>query len=92
MKKIKDEIKFIYVELKKTFSDEPSFFSSKRIERMILFVTALIASNFWFWTHYPNLTVSEVVLYISTHLGFAGYTMAQTQKEKLKKKEDENKH
>lgn len=91
---IYNEIVFIYTEVKKSFSSEKSFFSSKRIERAILFVTALTASNVWFWSHYPNLDVNEVSLYVGLHLGFAGYTMATTQKEKKfnksKPKEDEN--
>jgi hypothetical protein len=82
IKSIIDEIKFIYTEVKLSFSGEPSFFSSKRIERMLLFMTALTASNVWFWSHYPNLDVNEVSLYIGLHLGYAGYTMAATQKEK----------
>ena len=77
------EITFLYTEIKKSFSSsDSSYFSSKRIERMILFITALVTSNVWFWTHYPDLDINEMSLYIGLHLGFAGYTMATTQKEK----------
>ena len=77
-----NEIVFVYTELKKTLSNEPSFFSSKRIERAILFLTAIVTSNVWFWSHYPNLDVNEIALYIGIHLGYAGFTMSQSQKEK----------
>ena len=91
-KGISSEISFLYTELKKTFSNQPSFFSSKRIERALLFITAVTASNVWFWSHYPNLDVNEISLYVGLHLGFAGYTMATIQKEKKsnKKNEDDN--
>lgn len=89
-KSIFDEISFLYTEIKKTFSSEPSFFSSKRIERALLFLTAIIASNVWFWSHYPNLDVNEISLYIGLHLGFAGYTMATIQKEKKFKSKSDN--
>lgn len=89
MKKIGAEIKFLYTEIKKSFSNEPSYFSSKRIERALLFVSAITASNVWFWTHFPNLDVSEVVFYVGTHLAYAGYTMVQTQKEKKLKLEED---
>lgn len=82
LKKIRSEIFFIYVELKKTFSNEPSYFSSKRIERAMLFLTAIISSNAWFWYNFKTLEREDIAAYIILHLGFAGYTMRQTQKEK----------
>jgi Ca2+/Na+ antiporter len=90
MKKLKEEIVFVYCELKKTFSNEPSYFSSKRIERSFLFMSALTAANYWFWTHVANLTYSEVIAFIATLLGFAGYTMATTQKEKKLKNQNKD--
>ena len=90
-RRLREEVIFIYEEVKKSFSNEPSYFSSKRIERAILFMTALIASNVWFWTHYPDLTYGEIIAYVSVHLGFAGYTMYQTEKGKNNKnKTNEN--
>lgn len=77
-----DEVSFVYAELKKTFSNEPSYFSSKRIERALLFLSALAMANRWFWTHVSNLGYAEAIAYWSALLAFAGYTMHQTQKEK----------
>jgi hypothetical protein len=91
MKVIKDEIVFLYTEVKKTLSNEPSYFSSKRIERALLFITALTSANYWFWTHVTNLAYSEVIAFSATLLGFAGYTMATTQKEKRLNKENKSK-
>ena len=95
-KTIGNEAVFIYVELKKTFSNEPSYFSSKRIERMLLFVSALCTINYWVWKNIDTIPYDEVLAVIITLLGFAGYTMVQTQREKpkpkneTKLKEDEN--
>ena len=80
-----NEIVFVYVELKKTFSNEPSYFSSKRIERAILFLSALLSANYWFYTHVEELTYEMCIAFVIMLLGFAGYTMSQTQKEKKNK-------
>tara|TARA_R110000782_G_scaffold223453_1_gene310412 strand:+ start:64 stop:393 length:330 start_codon:yes stop_codon:yes gene_type:complete len=85
---IKNEIIFLYTEIKNTFSDKPSSLSSKRIERMLLFMTALIASNAWFWTHHASLNAQDLCLYLATNLGYAGFTLVQSQKEKKPIKED----
>lgn len=88
-----NEVSFLYTELKKSFSDEQSYFSSKRIERMLLFTTALVASNVWFWHKYPDLDVNEIVFYVVTHLGYAGYLVTKTESAKKNKsitKEDES--
>ena len=88
MKKLITEIKWVYQELKKTFSNEESYFSSKRIERMLLFVSAMLAANYWFYTHVESLTYEMCIAFVIVLLGFAGYTMSQTQKEKQVKKDD----
>lgn len=88
-KAVGDEITFLYVEIKKSFSNEPSFFSSKRIERYLFVMTALWAGNYWLVTHVDALTYEMIIAYCALWLGFAGYSMTTTQKEK-KNKEDDN--
>lgn len=78
------ELTFVYVELKKTFSNEPSFFSSKRIERFLFVITALWAGNYWIYTHVDLLTYEMIIAFCALWLGFAGYSMNTTQKEKKK--------
>lgn len=90
-----EEIVFIYTELKKSFSGEDSFFSSKKIERALFVITAVTAANYWFYTHVETLTYEMVIAFCAMFLGFAGYSMATTQKEKkfnktIKKDEDTN--
>ena len=80
--KIKNEFVFLYFELKKTFSNEPSFFSSKRIERVLFVLTALITFHVWFWKHVNKLTYEEVIACTVMWLGFAGYSMHKSDKEK----------
>lgn len=77
-----DEIVFICSELKKTFSNEPSYFSSKRIERFLFVITALWAGNYWLMTHVDTLTYEMIIAFCALWLGFAGYSMNTTQKEK----------
>lgn len=81
-KAIKDEITFLYVELKKTFSEEESYFSSKKIERALFVLTALFAGNYWFWTHVEKMTYDQIIAFCGMWLAFAGYSMATSQKEK----------
>ena len=83
-----DELTFVYVELKKTFSNEPSFFSSKRIERFLFVLSALWAGNYWLATHVDVLTYEMIIAYIIVWLGFAGYSMKTTEKGKENKKDD----
>jgi hypothetical protein len=81
-KSIKDEVTFLYVEIKKSFSHEESFFSSKKIERMLFILTALFSGNYWFWTHVEKLEYEQLIAYCTMWLAFAGYNLATTQKEK----------
>lgn len=101
MKKIKKiwsmitaELKFLYFGVRDSFSHENSFFSSKKIERALFVMTALFAANYWFYTHVETLTYEMVIAFSGMFLGFAGYSLSQTQKEKkfkLKNSPDEKK-
>jgi len=79
---IKEEFIFLYTELKKSFSHEESFFSSKKVERGLFVLTALIGGHQWFWTHVDKMTYDQIIAFCGMWLAFAGYSMATTQKEK----------
>lgn len=49
---------------------------------MMLFMGAFSAAMYWFWTHVEKLGYGEVIAFVGVLLGYAGYTMVQTQKEK----------
>lgn len=75
-----------------TFSNKPSELSSKRLERFALFSSALYCFHVWFQYHYKNLDYLEVIAVIGMLLGYAGFTLYTTQKEKrtINKKSEES--
>jgi hypothetical protein len=77
-------IKWFIKEILFTFSNKPSFFSSKRIERGILFCTALTSYMIWFFYHYKVLSPTDMVIVTGPIFFYAGYSMNTTQKEKNK--------
>jgi len=90
LRKFWQKLNWFICEIIKTFSHEGSVFSSKKIERMMFVVSALIYSHYWFWTHVDNLTYEQIIAFVSMHLGFAGYSLVQTQKEKRLKNQNES--
>lgn len=76
-------------EIVKTLSNEKSFLSSKRLERLILFWSALTVSLFYFWIHRLTITTAEVVIICSMLFGYAGFNTVMTSKDIKKEKENE---
>lgn len=76
-------------EIAATFSNKPSYYSSKRIERALLFLVALSLHSLYFYTHRTTLTPEQVLLLTGPLFVFAGYSMAQTQVEKKRREEKE---
>lgn len=77
-----DNWKTVFKDIYATFSNTPSKLSSKRLERFALFASALYCFHKWFEYHYKNLTYLEVIAVIGMLLGYAGFTLYTTQKEK----------
>jgi hypothetical protein len=75
-------IKWFITELALTFSEMPSFFSSKRIERSLLFTTALTAWIVWFGYHFKALTYVEMIASVGMLFGFTGYILKVTENSK----------
>ena len=82
--------KWFIIEIRKTFSNEPSYFSSKRIERYLLFMGAFTSVMFYIWTHTKTLLYTEILALTGALFLYAGYTLNVTQKEKITDKKDEN--
>lgn len=84
---MRTNIKWFFTELLKMWSNEPSYFSKKRVESSILFITALILECWYLIGNMFNLTSDQFLMHFSAIMVFAGYTVSQIQKEK---KNDKN--
>jgi hypothetical protein len=79
-----NNFKWFVKEVVKTFSNKPSFFSSKRIERAIIFVNANIMLDLMTW----HLLKTEKIDYIAAvaiyaaQMVYAGYQTKQIFKDK----------
>ena len=76
-------MKELIQELISTFSVSKSFFSSKKIERFIIFTNVLIIVNVWCYYHIKNSDVTDMILLISTLLAYGGWNTTQIRKDKL---------
>lgn len=83
-------VKWFFNELIKILSAEKSFFSKKRMESALAFVTALLGGWIWFWYHIKNMPVSDFLIWVSVYLAVSGYLVSQIQKEKKTNKDEEN--
>lgn len=82
-----ESIKWHLREIAATFSNKPSYYSAKRIERALLFLVALALHALYIYTHRSTLTPEQVLLLTGPLFVFAGYSMAQTQIEKKRREE-----
>ncbi len=76
-------MKELIQELISTFSVSKSFFSSKKIERFIIFTNVLIIVNVWCYYDIKNSDVTDMILLISTLLAYGGWNTTQIRKDKL---------
>lgn len=81
-----ENIKWFFIELIKTFSNQPSFFASKRIERSFLFTTALVLTIIYFSYHVKTMQSTDMLLIVGMLFAYAGYTTNIMRKEKLDEK------
>jgi hypothetical protein len=77
-----NNIKFVIVELVKTFSNIPSIFSSKRIERGLFVLSGLGAIVYYIIANIHKLSSGEIIALSSVLLTCGGYLLKQTQTEK----------
>jgi hypothetical protein len=72
--------KYVY-EWLLTFSNKPSFFSSKRLERAFLINTALILICFYVYHTRNELTAFEFMVIITPLFGYAGFNTVRISKD-----------
>jgi len=72
------------IELLHTFSNKPSFFSSKRFERFAVFASMLAATNLYLVIHILrcDLSAGDLMIVVVGWLGYAGFTTVQIKKDK----------
>lgn len=76
------KIAFLIGEFVKTLSNQKSFFSSKRIERCILFNVAVGIICGYVWQNRSTITMLEITGLATLLFGYAGFNVKQLQKEK----------
>lgn len=90
MKKAYNRLLWHLKELNKTFSNEPSYYSAKRIMEFILFSNAIILFDWYVIANFDKLTFPEMCEAFMLNLGYAGYVRFSTQREKKQNLKDEN--
>lgn len=77
-------------ELIKIYSHKPSYFSKKRIESGIAFIVAQWGMVFYLIKKYPDLSMTDIIMWASIQFGVSGYILHQIQKEKKSNNNIEN--
>jgi hypothetical protein len=75
-------IKFLVKELIKLYSNEPSYFSKKRVESGIAFIVGQFGMIYFLVINIDKLTTSDIALWAGIEFAIAGYIVNQIQKEK----------
>lgn len=76
------KIRWFFCEIVKTFSNEKSFLSSKRIERAILFWAAMFIVLNYYRMSYEKLSPSDIVLLTTPLFAMGGFNTIMNAKEK----------
>lgn len=76
-------LKWHIKELNKTLSNQPSHYSSKRIERMCLFISANITVDYYTYIHIATMTVEQVLMIFGAKMVYAGFQTKQIYKDKI---------
>jgi len=75
-------LKFLMKELVKLYSNEPSYFSKKRVESGIAFIVGQWGMIYFLVQNIDKLTTSDIALWAGVEFAIAGYIINQIQKEK----------
>jgi len=81
-----NNFKWFILQIRATFSNEPSYFSSKRIERYFLFLGGFSSLMYYIYIHIDTLLYTEILALTGAMFVYAGYTLNVTQKEKKETK------
>ena len=79
-----ENIRWGIKELIKMYSDQPSFFSKKRIESGIAFILMEFGLMYWFFINAHKMDATELLLWASANALISGYNIQQIQKDKAK--------
>lgn len=79
--KISNKIIWFIKEWLKTYSDQPSFFSSKRFERCILFVNSMILLDVFCYKNISKMTTEEILVIFAAQMVYVGYQVTQIRKD-----------
>jgi len=74
------KIKWFFNEMMKIYSNEPSYFSKKRIESGIAFIIGQFGMVYYLVTH--TMDSQDLGIWAGIEFLIAGYTVRQIQKEK----------
>lgn len=81
MKKAYNRLLWHLKELNKTLSNEPSHYSSKRLERLFLFLSANLVVDYYVWEHHQEMTTTDILLVFTAKMVYAGFQVKQIQKD-----------
>ena len=77
-----ENTKWLIREFVKMYSGEKSYFSKKRFESSIAFISAIGVLLCYVWSHRVTIQNSEILADVALLIGLAGYTVKQIQNEK----------
>ncbi|MFZ4414183.1 MAG: hypothetical protein ACOYOV_13960 [Bacteroidales bacterium] len=77
-------------EIMKLYSDQPSYFSKKRVESGIAFVIAEWGAIFFLLNKWQLMTTQDFGIWMGLQLAVAGYIINQIQKEKTTNNTESN--
>lgn len=80
-------ISFTVKELVKMYSNKESFFSKKRIESGMAFLIFEWGTIHWLVLNVEKIGITDLLIWASTNVLVAGYTMKEIQKEKQLEKD-----
>jgi len=81
MKKAYNRFLWHLKELNKTLSNEPSYYSSKRLERLVLFISANISVDIFVYKNIDTMSTSDILLIFGAKMVYAGFQVKQIQKD-----------
>ena len=67
------------MEILKLYSTTPSFFAKKRVESGIAFIIAEWGMVFFLLKKYPDLTMTDIIMWASIQFTISGYILHQIQ-------------
>lgn len=76
------KIKEVCTDLYATLSNNKSFLSSKRIERLVLFGVAVGISICYVWYNRSTIATTEIIMICTMLFGYAGFNTVMENKDK----------